>query len=85
MTTNTSAQNTRCYDFNQHAQGLALCHRVTWTLWHTGGSRQDTHGTPVPEREGRGWPDTSSTTRQTTNDNTTKDRFESNVLSGNKW
>ena len=24
---------------------------------HTSGSRQDTHGTPVPEREGRGWPD----------------------------
>ena len=26
--TNTSAQNTRCHDSNQHTQGLALCHRV---------------------------------------------------------
>ena len=25
-----------------------------WTHWHTGGSRQDTYGTPVPE-EGRPW------------------------------
>ena len=39
----------------------ALCLRVA------GGSRQDTHGTPMPEREGRGWPTTCSTTddRQT--------------------
>ena len=39
----------------------------SWTLGHTGGSRQDTHGTPVPEREGRGWPTTCTTTddRQT--------------------
>ena len=28
----------------------------SWTLRHTGGSRQDTHGTPVSGREGRGWP-----------------------------
>ena len=27
-----------------------------WTSWHTGGSRQDTHSTPVPERGGCGWP-----------------------------
>ena len=25
----------------------------SWPLRHTGGSRQDTHGTPVPEREGQ--------------------------------
>ena len=25
-----------------------------WMSHHTGGSRQDTHGTPVPERGGRG-------------------------------
>ena len=41
----------------------------SWTLRHTGGSRQDTHGTPVPEREGRGWPTTCSTRRPPTNDN----------------
>ena len=39
----------------------------SWTLGHNGGSRQDTHGTLVPGREGRGWPTTCSTTddRQT--------------------
>ena len=28
MTPNTSAQNARRHDSNQHTQGLALCHRV---------------------------------------------------------
>ena len=37
----------------------------SWTLRHTGGSRQDTHGTPVPEREGRGWPTTGDLRRTT--------------------
>ena len=41
----------------------------SWTLRHTGGSRQDTHGTPVPEREGLWWPTTCSTRRPPTNDN----------------
>ena len=37
----------------------------SWTLRHTGGSRQDTHGTPVPEGEGRGWPTTDDLRRTT--------------------
>ena len=37
----------------------------SWTLRHTGGCRQDTHGTPVPEREGRGWPTTDDLRRTT--------------------
>ena len=32
------------------------------------GPGKDTHGTPVPGREGRGWPDTSSTKRPLTRD-----------------
>ena len=60
---------------NTH-KGWIFATESPWTLWHTSGSRQDTHGTPVPEIEGRGWPDTSSTTRRPTNENTTKDRSE---------
>ena len=48
---NTNQLNTRmCWLF---ATGSS------WTLWHTGGSGQDTPGTQVPGREGRGWPDKS--------------------------
>ena len=55
MTTNTTAQNTRCHDSNQHTHmGWLFATESPWTQWHTGGSRQDTHGTPVPTREGRG-------------------------------
>ena len=42
---------------------LPVCHPV-----HQGtsvGPRKDTHGTPMPAREGRGWPTTRSTVRQT--------------------
>ena len=42
---------------------LLWCH-----LGHQGtsmGPGTDTHGTPMPEREGRGWPATRSTVRQT--------------------
>ena len=48
------------------------------------GPSKDTHGTPVPDREGRGWQTKSSTKRPPTNDNKTKTTFESNVLSGNR-
>ena len=40
----------------------------SWTLWHTSGSRQDTHGTLVPEKDGRGRPTTCSTRRLPIND-----------------
>ena len=45
--------------------GWLFASRSSWTLRHTGGSRQDTHGTPVPEKEVRGWP-TRDDFRQTT-------------------
>ena len=45
---------------NSTRQRVGFATGSSWTLWHTGGSRQD-HGTPVPEREGRGWPDKSET------------------------
>ena len=59
---------------------LTLMLRVLrcWTLWHTGAPGKDTHGTPVPDREGRGWPDITSTVRRPTNDKT---GLELNVLS----
>ena len=47
----------------------------SWTLGHTGGSRQDTHSTSVPEREGRGWL-TRDDFRQTT-----QTSVKTNVLS----
>ena len=50
-------------------RGWLFASGSSWTLRHTGGSRQDTHGTPVPEREGRGWPTTCSTRRPPKNDN----------------
>ena len=50
----------------------------SWTLRHTGGSRQDTHGTLVPAREGRGWP-TRDDFLQTTR--TTQTSVKTNVLS----
>ena len=49
-----------------------------WTLWHPVGPGKDTHGTPVPDTEGRGWRKTSSTRRLPTNDKTD---LESNVFS----
>ena len=53
-----------------HGEGLALFHRVTLdSVAHQVGPGKDTHGTPVPDREGRGWPATSSTRRPPTNDN----------------
>ena len=39
-----------------------------WTLSHTGGSRQDTHGTPLPEREGRGVAHTRRVSNRRPND-----------------
>ena len=55
------------HDFNPTPHRVLFASGSSWTLRHTGGSRQDTHGTPVPEREGRGWPTTCFTTdhRQT--------------------
>ena len=45
-----------------HAQGWRSATESSWTLWHTErGPLQDTHGTPVPERGGRGWPKTRYT------------------------
>ena len=61
MTTNTSAQDTRCHDSNQHPQMLALCHRVTMdsvALWCVPVRTPTAHR--CPNREGRGWPDTYS-------------------------
>ena len=49
----------------------ALLQESSRTLWHTGGSRQDTHGAPVPARRGRGWPKT----RFTRDSATRKSRF----------
>ena len=45
------------------------------------GPGKDTHGTSVPDREGRGWPTTSSTRRPPTNDNKTHTTLETNLLS----
>ena len=45
--------------------GWLFASESSWTLRHNGGSRQDTHGTPVPEREGRGWPTTDDLRRTT--------------------
>ena len=72
-TTNTNTNTTIILqnDSTQHDNGLALWLRSSCTLGHTGGSRQDTHGTHVPEKEGRGWPDVTST--KTTNDNRRQD------------
>ena len=42
---------------------------------------KDTHGTPVPEREGRDWPDTSSTRRPPTNDIMTEASIVSTLFS----
>ena len=36
-----------------------------WASRHIGGFGKDTHGTPMTERRGRGWPTTRSTVRQT--------------------
>ena len=44
------------------------------------GPGKDTHGTPVPERRGRGWPGTTSTRQLPTNNNKTKTSLESNVF-----
>ena len=52
----------------------------SWTLGHTGASKQDTHGTLVPGREGRGGPQLAP--RQTTARQTTS--LETNVLSANR-
>ena len=38
----------------QHIMVRLFATESPWTLWHTGGSRQDTHGTPVP-KQGRPW------------------------------
>ena len=46
-----------------------------WALWHNGGSRQGhPRYTSASTEESHGWPDTSSTRRPPTNDNTTKTR-----------
>ena len=53
-TWNASAQNARRHDSkhtNNHTKkGWFFASGSSWTLGHTGGSRQDTHGTPVPLR-----------------------------------
>ena len=54
-----------------HKEGLALWHRVTWSLWHTGGSRQ---GHPR-------YTSASSTRRLPTDDHKTETSLGSNVLS----
>ena len=48
------------------------------------GPGKDTHGTPLPDREGRGWPTTSSTRGLPTNDHKTETRLESNVRYNNR-
>ena len=83
MTTNTSAQNTRCHDSNEHTKGLALCHRLTLQPVHTGGSWQGhPQYTSASTEEGRGWPDTRST-RRPQNDSRQR-QVKPNVLSGDK-
>ena len=51
-------RNTRRHDSNNtnnHTEkGWRFATESPWTLWHTSGSRKDIHGTPVPDREGRG-------------------------------
>ena len=55
-----------------HNKGWRFATESPWTLWHTGGFRQGhPRYTSAPAEEGCGWPDTSSTRRPTTNDNTT--------------
>ena len=62
-------------------KGWRFATESSWTLWHTGGTRQGHPYTSVSTEEGRGWPDVKSTVRPTTNDNKTKTSLESNVLS----
>ena len=56
----------------------------SWTLGHTCGSRQDTHGTPVPAREGRGWPTTCSTPLHDRRPPDRRQSLVTNVLSANR-
>ena len=52
-TTNTNTTITLQYDLTQRATGWLFASGSSWTPGHTGGSRQDTQGTQVPEREVR--------------------------------
>ena len=49
----------------QPQKGLAVCLDATLGIKASVGPGKDTHGTPMPEREGHGWHTTRSTVRQT--------------------
>ena len=64
-TTNTSARHTRRHDSNdtnKHATRIVALPQSHPGLCGTPvGPGKDTHGTPVPDRERRGWPNATST------------------------
>ena len=68
---------------NDHTKkGWRYATESSWTLWHTGGSRQGhPRYTSVTTEEGCGWPEVTSTDRRPRNDNKTKTSLEINVLS----
>ena len=72
----------RLQQHKPHQEGSALGHRVTLdSVAHRWVPARTPTVHLCPEKESRGWPDTSSTRRPPTNDNTTKTFLESNVLS----